>query len=191
MNTRLCSVIAAATLLTISSGCSGMRDFLFGRGARCGLCRSTPAPIIPPAPVPYAPPPATCPPPMQGVVTAPPMGCGCNEYVTGSVHAGMPCGNCGTICGDCGCGCSGAVESYGPVVNDPYLSGQVMGGPIPQNGQIISDQVIGQSAQPPVLPGATMPPAPIQPDDFSARKFDSDGNRILWEQPLPDGASSL
>jgi hypothetical protein len=71
---------------------------------------------------------------------------------------------------------------------DPYMSGEVIGGSAP----IISDQIIGPSGTP--LPGSTTLPgstSPVQPDNFSARKFDSDGNRILWEQPLPPGANSL
>ncbi len=43
MNTRICSVIASVTLLTLSSGCGGTRNFLFGRGARCGMCRPSAA----------------------------------------------------------------------------------------------------------------------------------------------------
>ncbi len=31
--------------------------------------------------------------------------------------------------------------------------------------------------------------APIQGDDFSARRFDNDGSRILWEEPFYGGTS--
>jgi hypothetical protein len=77
------------------------------------------------------------------------------------------------------------VDSYGPAaVVDPYTSGAIVGGATPYDGQFLGDQVIGGQPVP-------TPAAPIQADDFSARKFDSDGNRILWEQPLPQGATSL
>jgi hypothetical protein len=108
-------------------------------------------------------------------------GCGCNDYAgnayDGAVYSGRPCGTCGNL-NDCGCG--GTVGGYGPAVNDPYMlgGGQIIG------EQVIGGQVIGGQAYP-------SPTAPIQSDDFSARKFDSDGNRILWEEPLPAGAASL
>lgn len=84
----------------------------------------------------------------------------------------MNYGDCGCI-NDCGCG--GVVDSYGPVVSDPYMSGEIIGG---------SQQIIGSPTYPSNV-------APIQSDDFSARKFDSDGNRILWEEPLPSGSTAL
>jgi hypothetical protein len=31
--------------------------------------------------------------------------------------------------------------------------------------------------------------APTQGDNFSARRFDNDGSRILWEEPAPNGTS--
>ena len=112
----------------------------------------------------------------------------------------MPCGTCGGCeTGTMGnCGCSAVADSYGPVVSDPYQPGQVVEGghvmsePImgqPMMGQpIMGEQIMGGSvgSQPYATPGA-----PIQEDDFSARKFDADGNRILWEEPLPEGTTAL
>jgi hypothetical protein len=83
--------------------------------------------------------------------------------------------------GDCGCG-NGA-GGYGPVVTDPYLPGNIVGGSVPYNG-VVGEQAIGGQS----YPGTT---APIQSDNFNARKFDSDGNRILWEQPLTKGVKAL
>ena len=70
------------------------------------------------------------------------------------------------------------------MVADPYLSGQVMVDPY--SGQVVGEPVMGEM----IVPGG-QPSTTIQPDDFSARKFDSDGNQILWEEPLPSGATSL
>lgn len=78
--------------------------------------------------------------------------------------------------------------SHGQIVTDPYLQGHVSGGTM--SDQAYGDQVI--SGQ--VYPNAStpiQPVQPVQPDNFNARKFDSDGNRILWEEPLPKGTNSL
>ncbi|MGI9471446.1 MAG: hypothetical protein ACR2NZ_07945 [Rubripirellula sp.] len=163
MNTRICSVIAVMSLMSFSVGCGGMRNFLFGRGARCGLCnRNAPEPqfgntMQAPCGAPRC----------QG---APQGGCGCN----GQAYSAQPCGTCGsTAAGDCGCGgMTGTYGSgnYGTV--DPYMSGGAVPSAIPQNGTVIA-------------PPGTM----IQSDGFSARKFDNDGSRILWEEPV--GTNSL
>lgn len=244
MNTRICSVIASVTLLTLSSGCGGTRNFLFGRGARCGACRpGVTAPAYTSAPT-YGPTQPVVTTPNAGVgpvgpyqprwrlfgrqpryqtpvATAPTGGCGCNGYqgdicgghayadncccgdhgVTygGDCHCGGGCGGCGGCAGGGGCGgCGGGrgcggyggfADGYGQVVTDPYLQGDIVGGTMPYNGQIISDPAVGGQ----VIGGQGYPssPAPIQSDNFNARKFDSDGNRILWEEPLPQGTTSL
>ena len=146
MNTRICSVIAIMTLVTFSSGCAGIKNFLFGRGARCGLCSG-----------------GSLAPQFGNAMQAPnPAGpcqqpAGCN----GQVSSAQPCGDCGsTAMNHSGCG------NYG--VADPYQSGQV----IPQNGQMMGDAGV-----------------PMQTDGFNARKFDTDGSRILWEEPA--GSNSL
>ncbi len=133
MNTRICSVVATVTLLTLSTGCSGMRNFLFGRGARCGLCNrldvSTPSYDT----VQQAPCGSTCPTygttVPQNVVTGPQVGCGC---VTDS------CGSCGTTYGSayggsCGCGVAGQYTV------DPYLSGGTIVDGAVGNGVIMED----------------------------------------------------
>ena len=250
MNTRICSVIASVTLLILSSGCGGTRNFLFGRGARCGACGPSastapayttaptygqPQPLvsIPNAPAfPAAPYQPRCrlfggqPRPQQPVACEPYAGCECqnpcgNVYTEGCGTCSSGCGTCNSYpggcgecavaspCGGCGGGCGG-----GPVVTDPYMSGEIGGGSMPYNGQIISDQVIGEQViggqviggqviggqviggqviGGQVIGGQGYPSstAPIQADDFRARKFDSDGNRILWEEPLPQGTTSL
>ena len=69
------------------------------------------------------------------------------------------------------------------------------------NGQVIDGQVMPGSSYPgTVYPGGS---APISPDNFQSRpgtayppgnyqsrKFDTDGKKILWEQPLPAGENA-
>jgi hypothetical protein len=84
--------------------------------------------------------------------------------------------------GDCGCGVS---AGYGPVVSDPYLSSEtvVPGTVVPYDGQVVGEPIIGDT----VVPGTVRP---LQPDQFEARKYDSDGNRILWEEALPPSSNA-
>ena len=135
MNTRICSVIAVMTLVTFSSGCTGVNNFLFGRGARCGLCNG-----------------GSIAPQFGNIMQAP------NRQpaagYTSQDYSAQPCGGCGaTVPNNSGCG------TYG--VADPYQSGQV----IPQNGQVMGGSGV-----------------PMQTDSFNARKFDTDGSRIVWEE---------
>ena len=44
MNNRILLVVMTAALLTTSTGCGVFRNFLFGRGAKCGLCNRLQAP---------------------------------------------------------------------------------------------------------------------------------------------------
>ena len=140
MNTRIYTVIAIMTLMSFSTGCTGIKNFLFGRGARCGLCNlGGLAPQFGNA--------------MQapnGQTPCQQPGCGCNG--NGQVYSAQSCGGCG-------------VNNYG--VADPYQSGQVMGGAIPQSGQVMGGSGVS-----------------IQADSFNARRFDNDGSRILWEEPV-------
>lgn len=164
MNTRILSIVAVVTLVSTSSGCSGMRNFLFGKGARCGLCNSTPGGS--PGPqfgntmqAPCGAP--SCGQPLAGPspgYAGPPQGCGSDGYASGPyAGGGYSCGTCGTpMSGDCGCGYS-----------DPYMSGGTVG--VPQSAPTMVPQ--------------------IQGDDFSARRFDNDGSRILWEEPYYGGTS--
>lgn len=165
MNTRIRSIVVAVTLLSLTSGCSGMRNFLFGRGARCGTCSAISGPASNPGydnrgQAPCSP--ESQSPCNQSVVGVPHNGCGCNAAY-GSAYAGQ-------------CECGGETQ----YTTDPYLSG----GTMPYEGQIIGETVTGGQ----VYPNSV---APIQPDGFDvrARKFDSDGNRILWEEPLPPNTS--
>jgi hypothetical protein len=158
MNTRTCKVIAVLTLMSFYSGCCSSRNFMAGRGARCGSPNTTPAPS-------YGAPQAPCA-QNQAPYQTGTADCGCNNYTGSNVYSGQVYSN-----GSCGCG----YEGYGTVVTDPYMSGEIIGeSTMPFQGQVIQQGV-----------------APVQSDDFSARRFDSDGSRILWEAPLPKGATAL
>lgn len=130
MNKQLATVVATLSLLVSTGGCSGMRNFLFGRGAACGSCASANPTygLAPPADpgCGYEP---TC-----GYEQAPgPFACLRGGY--GKSQGQQTC-NAGP---DCGCGgATGAhmpsnVDYYGAGVNDPYAQG----------GEVIQDQVIG------------------------------------------------
>lgn len=73
-------------------------------------------------------------------------------------------------------------SSCDQVIMDPYLQSEVSSGTV--GTPIVSDQIIEGQVYPNTV-------TPVQPDNFSARKFDSDGNRILWEEPIPKGSTSL
>jgi hypothetical protein len=191
MNIRFLALVATVTLLSMTSGCCGLKDFMFGRGARCGLCQRLGAPASLPAYAPqapcsaapyapaatYAPAAPTC---SQPMVYAPNADCGCNGYARGGdVSYGSAYSP--------GCECHNPTASYGGIVNDPYLSsGGVPYGETVVGEQIIGEQVIGGTT----YPGMSYPSgsAPLPSGDWQARKFDSDGNKILWEEPLPHGA---
>ena len=166
MMNRNVSVVAVVLLLSTSSGCSGMRNFLFGRGAQCGLCNQATAPpaFLPNGLAPYAPPVASA-------------DCGCNGNVASDVCTGD------ATCGSYGAAYGPGVEysnSYGPVVSDPY-SEQVIGGGV----------MYGQGAMGPgtIIDGGYVPGS--MPDDFEARRYDTQGDRIIRQDPLPPGAQLL
>jgi len=102
MNRRVITIVLLLTVLPLASGCSGMKNFIFGKGARCGICN-------------------------RGATYAPADPCGCPP----GTHAYSGIGE--SVCG------------HDHV--DPYS---------------------GTNA-----------------DGFSARKFDSDGSQIIWEETKP------
>jgi len=56
MNTRILSFVASATVMVLSTGCcANLKQFWFGRGARCGSCPSTYNPLYTQPPVVSAP----------------------------------------------------------------------------------------------------------------------------------------
>lgn len=189
MNNRILSVMTVMTLVAISSGCCGMKNFMFGRGAKCGLCNlgsclpkpsfgnsmaapcGTPAPSYAPS---YAPAP-TCQSQPAPIAAAPHADCGCQNYA-GNVYDG------GVYSSGCGCG----HEGYGPVSSDPYISADPIVG-------VPGSQVYDSGS---VYDGGFIPNAPysggsVPADNFQSRRFDTDGNKILWEEPLPSGAQPL
>ncbi len=169
MNKHNLSVVAVVLLLTTSSGCSGMKNFLFGRGAQCGLCNRITSPLgLPAPPTPYAP-------------TA---DCGCNGHAAGDVCTdGASMGGYGVACPPQ----ESYMGGYAPSMNDPYLGGDVVGSSVvPYEGQVYGGTVYGQGS---AGPGTVYPegyvPGPVN-DNFDAR-----GDRIMRADPLPSGAQLL
>lgn len=157
MNNRVFSIVVVVTLVSLSSGCSGMKNFLFGRGARCGMCNANTGGVPNPQFGNTMQAPCGCPPASQPHY-APDYGYAPQPTQAPYTGGGYSCGSCGSqYSNDCGCG-------YGYA--DPYASGGAVG--ISPGGQSV---------------------APIQGDDFSARRFDSDGSRIIWEEPYANGTS--
>ena len=227
MNTRILTVAAVMTLLTLSSGCSGMRNFLFGRGARCGLCNSQRTPLLPrqnlDANVPVAAgasrglcglrnnAPAQAPLTYAPNYAAEP-GCGyepaCgHEAGCGYETAADQCNCGGVVSGTSSYGPSNygpVVENYAPVVSDPYSSGNVVGsypveGQIVGNGYPIDGTVMGAPmigspvVGSPVIGGTVIGGSVVgdwQPR-YQSNKVDSDGAKIISEDPLPPGATPL
>jgi len=110
MNRRVFSVVLLVTILPFAVGCSGMKNFIFGKGARCGICNR-----------------------------------GGTGYGNSMIDP---------------CGCPPGTHAY----------------------RGIGESVCGQDhvdpyAQPGTAAGS---------DGFSARKFDSDGSQIIWEETKPD-----
>lgn len=140
---RNVSVVAVVLLLSTSSGCSGMKNFLFGRGAQCGVCNQAASPtLLPNGLAPYAPPVASA-------------DCGCNGHAAGDVCTGD------ATYGSYGAAYGPGVEysnSYGPGVSDPYGE-QIIGGGV----------IYGQGAMGPgtIIDGGYVPGS--MSDNFDAR----------------------
>jgi hypothetical protein len=168
MNNQFATTLATLTLLVSAGGCSGMKNFLFGRGAACSTCATAPAYGIAPSE------------PVCGYEPT----CG-HEPVCGyeSAPAGPFAGirrGCGLLNGQstcnggpsCGCGSTqsympSGVDSYYGEVHDPYAYG----------GEVVGSQVIGDSyngyptagtiVSENVVPGTVYPNA--APDNFNSR----------------------
>lgn len=132
MNTRFGMVVVTVTLVALTSGCSGMRNFLFGRGARCGACNAPANNETSAAPCQTCPSDATC--------SAP--GACYNGDAYGSAYAGS------AYVGS-GCGCN---------VSDPYTNGAVL----PYEGQIIDEVVVPGTMSPSDGFGPRPAPVPAQ-----------------------------
>jgi len=169
---QLAACLAALTMLVSSSGCSGMKNFLFGRGAACSTC-ATGAPTYGVAPFSE---------PACGREPA----CG---YETASAAPFMAGGCSGSTCnGSPGCNCNSGMQSYMPSgfdsyagnVHDPYAhSGEVIG------SQVMGDSFNGYPAEGSVIregmvPGMGYPSGSVQ-DNFGARS----GGIMATPTPAP------
>jgi len=193
MSIRTFTIVTLVMVMSSATGCGGMRNFLFGRGAGCGLCNRIGAvgnAINPLAPAPGVAPVAGVAPPKRGCglfnrnpapIYAPPVACApapncANECVgSGYGYGGyVDNGYASAMPGDCqSCTSHGGYESG--VVHDPYLAAPVMGNEYPvdgySNGGIPSGGWYDRNNAP-----------------YGARKFDSQGDEIISESPMPAGA---
>ncbi len=205
------TLLLIATILPAATGCGTTRNFLFGRGARCGLCSRVGA--IGQAINPLAPPPApVAPRPGCGlfnknapvyVQPAPMPGYGPAPYAAAPCPTCPPCPTCVPPCGgDCGyavgygdCGC------HEGVMSDPYLAPSYgspsYGTPSYGGGYDTGEAVVPGSATMtpsgnlgvPNYNGSGFLPVPQGGDNFGVRsnRIDTDGARIIHEDPLPPG----
>lgn len=196
MTIRSFTLVALMTVLSSSSGCTGMKNFMFGRGAGCGLCnraRAIGTAVNPLAPAPqtpagsgcrlpgcglfgrnqspaYAPPMAYAPAPMCAPSYGPDYAQAQGEYADPGYSSAMPgdC-SCGSDCGGtCGSVNQGGAAFQGGAV-DPYLgSGSYQGGAVMQGDG-------------------------FQSRGYDARRFDEQGDRIISQDPMPSemGASGM
>jgi len=156
-----------------STGCSGMRNFLFGRGARCGLCSRlgaagqalnplapAPAPTAPCNAAPYAPaaPYAVAPPcGAAGGAPAPTVYGGpvCGSGMGGGYAAAMP--------GGCGCQTEGYPSGAAYYGGTEYVS----------------------PGYETVVPGGMIQGDNFQSRNYETRRYDSQGDWIVQEDPMP------
>lgn len=187
MSIRTLTLITLAMVTGSSTGCGGMKNFLFGRGAPCGLCNRigavgtalnplAPSPVSAPAPCGPAPNrgcglfnrgPAVPPPgPYAPYASAPTCHDGCvgSGYDQGGYAVGTA-GRCES------CNSYGAYHEGGVV--DPYLNGTVTEGPV-VNGQYQGGPIQGDNF--------------YDRNNYRARKFDSQGDEIISEGSMPTGA---
>ncbi len=150
-----------------------MKNFLFGRGAKCGMCNrlGSPLGLVPPA-MPYAP--------------AAAAECGCPNHGAGEVCADNTCGGYGAAYSPENDYLGGG---YAPATNDPYMGGTAMGGDV--IGSSIapySGQVYGQgSAGPGNIVSEGYVPNSSMNDNFNLRA----GERLQYADPLPSNAQPL
>lgn len=199
MSIRNLTLVMLVLVTGSSTGCGGMKNFLFGRGARCGLANRVGAvgnALNPLAPAP-------------GINQAPgfaqsggcgtPSGCGlfsrnnapayappvayagptCNESCVGSGYVDGGYIDGGYINGGHSMGTAGACEScnsygghYEGVVSDPYLGNPVNGYSDGYSGGYQGDNFYDRNS-------------------YQSRRFDSRGDEIISESPLPPGAQII
>lgn len=208
MSVRSLSIVALVIVTGSATGCGGMKNFLFGRGAQCGLCNRIGAvgnAINPLAAAPgVMPANGTCNSPRGGCnlfnrnpapVYAPPVayaptetcsgGCGNGGYSMGMAG---DCESCHSYSGGYHEGVVG--DSY---INDPYLGSPVMGSEYPvesypsggyQGGSIQGDGFYQRPTQ-------TYGNQNFGTQPYGARKFDSRGDEIISESPLPPNAQLI
>ncbi len=170
MNNRFILVVMTAAVVTTTSGCTPFRNFFFGRGAECGLCNRLSTPLRRQAPPAAAQP--TCNQPLAAQPRYVPQpsvyGCNPNPCATGYVPAGqtMRAYPADPYCCGTGYAAGGIVDGQGYV--QPYSG---VWQPAPTDAQGYRTNYMGY------------------PD--VGYRVDEDGNRIVYEDPLPPGARAV
>ncbi|QDV44926.1 hypothetical protein Enr13x_47970 [Stieleria neptunia] len=172
MNNRIILVAMTVAVVTTTSGCTPFRNFFFGRGANCGLCTRLSTPLRRQAPLAAAQPTCNQPLAAQPRYTPPAAGYGCNPD-------------------PCATGYAPAARTMSAYPADPYCCppgyGAAQGGIVNGQGYI----------QP--YSGAWQP-RPTDSQGYRANywgypdvgyRVDADGDRIIYEEPLPDGARAV
>lgn len=189
MNFRLITVMTAVLAIATSSGCSGMRGFLFGRGAACGNC---PTPGMTAGIEPGCGHEMGC---GHELGCGHEMGCGlepgCGREASpgwrpmSGLHGGCGLFRGAGICnGSSACSCGGRApqgyqSGYQGMGVDPYAT---------YSGEIVGSEIVGETygGYPgAVTPGTIVPgtvvPGTISGDNFSPRS----GERIIGVDPQP------
>lgn len=198
MSIRNLTLVMLVLVTGSATGCGGMRNFLFGRGARCGLANRVGAvgnalnPLVPAPAGNVAPARPGC-----GLFNrapapnyAPPVACAptCNDGCIGSGYVNSGYTDGGYSVGTAG-GCE-SCNSYGGyhegVVSDPYLGSPVYGSPTYGSPVIGGEYPVGGSYQGGVISGDN-----FYNRNYSSRKVDAQGDVIVSESPLPPGAQVL
>lgn len=205
MTIRSLTLVALVTVLSSSSGCSGMKNFMFGRGASCGLCNRaraigtainplaaapTPAPAAPGCRLPgcglfgrnqtpgYAPPTAYAPAPMCAPTYAPSYN---PSYAEGQGGYAAP----GYYDGEC------ADPGYSAAMPGDCGCGTACGGTCGSanngggayEGGVV-DPYLGNGGY---SGGNVMQGDGFQSRNYGARRFDDQGDRIISQDPMPSG----
>lgn len=170
MNNRLILTVMTAAVVTTTSGCAPFRNFFFGRGARCGLCTRLSAPLRRQ---------------VAPLATAQPT---CNQPACVQPQYAPLAAGSGCYSDPCATGYAPSVN-YGQTTSaypsDPYCC--PIGNGV-QQGMSPYMQPYGSDWQP--RAGQDYQSNYLGYPDYGYR-IDENGDRIVYEEPLPPGARAV
>jgi len=212
MTIRILALVTLVMVMSSATGCGGMRNFLFGRGARCGLCPSGPAagPVNPYAPAQPAAPGCGLIPkggllpkcnlfgrnaaPTAQAPCANPNAYAPNPYAPNRHAPAQPCydgcqeGYVGS--GYAGCECNDG--GYSSAMGGDCGCGSPHGGVHYEGGVVdpyLGSGVMGGGmTQGGMNQGGMIQGDGFQPRTYQSNKVDSRGDQIISQDPLPPGA---